>query len=431
MQIIKLFKHHLIAVVLLAATQSHASADARAGDEQILATVGDLTVTASDLRSAMASSPFATQFPSMERGDQAALRGTLVQRLVVSRLLYLEAERLGLEQSERFKTELENFRLGLLYRHYMDRLREQLTLPAELSASMQQQLGNDPDALAGARSAWLADSYRNIRYLTIQQLRDKYKVVLFEDRIVPGRIQPDTLLLEGNGIQIRYADIVRNQPSAPSNPGWIKNQLYKRAEMMVVAKAAEEEGVDVSEWVASFARERLPAMLIEQKQQEWAGDEATLRAFFEKNPQLGRIQERRHIGQLVVASREQAEALREQILNGKSLFELAAEHSIDPYGKARSGDMGWIKEGSGHPAIEQALQGLEDEQVSAVIETPLGYHLVTILERRPGGQKIFASIRDKVRQALIAQRMASYTTELEARYKVVWNLVDKQQAKPE
>ena len=64
----------------------------------MLATIGDLQVTADDLDSAMASFPFAERFPTMDENDQAALRGGMLQRLVASRLLTLEARRLGLEQ---------------------------------------------------------------------------------------------------------------------------------------------------------------------------------------------------------------------------------------------------------------------------------------------------------------------------------------------
>jgi peptidyl-prolyl cis-trans isomerase C len=178
-----------------------------------------------------------------------------------------------------------------------------------------------------------------------------------------------------------------------------------------------------SDKLARFAEERLPALLIERKQQEWTTDEKALREFYDANPQIGRLEERRHIGQLVSASREQAEKLRQRILDGESLFILAAEHSIDPYGREHKGDMGWQLEGRSHPAIEAGIKELADNQISEVIETPMGFHLVTILERRPGGQKRYDAVRDRVRQIWITEHMAGYMSQLGERYQVVWHVV--------
>ncbi len=418
MNLIKLIKRGLLAAAIILTPPCFALAE-----PQVLATVGRLSVTADELESAMASFPFADRFPGMDENDQAALRGGMLQRLVAARLLTLEAERLGLNQTPDFLDELEDFRLGLLYRHYMDRLRARLTPPEEVMAEMRAQFANDSDGLAAARSAWLADSYRSLRYHTIQKLRDDYQIQVHEDRLRAGATGSDTLLLEGDGIRITFGDLIRHQAQTPSNPEWIKEQLYNRAELLTVAKAAEQAGVDVSDKLKRFAGERLPALLVEQKQREWASDEQALRDFYDANPQLGRLQERRHIGQLVSASREQAERLRQRMLDGESLFELASQYSVDPYGREHKGDMGWQMEGSAHPAIERAITSLEDNQISEVIETPLGFHLVTILERRPGGQKSYLSIRDRVRQIWITEQMAKYMSELAEQYQVVWHVV--------
>ncbi|MEJ2694794.1 MAG: peptidylprolyl isomerase [Candidatus Thiodiazotropha sp.] len=413
-----IIKRALLAAIVLLTPPCYAVAES-----QLLATVGDLQVTSEDLESAIASFPFAERFPSMEEKDQAALRGGMLQRLVASRLLTLEAKRIGLDKDPAYLEELESFRLGLLYRHYLDKLRERITIPDEVLADMRSQFANDRDGLAATRSAYLAERYRSLRFHTIKTLRDSYHIKLHEERIQPGATADDSVLLEGDGIRITYADLIRHQAKPPSNPAWIKDQLYKRAELLTLAKAAEEAGVDVRDKLASFAQERLPALLMERKQLEWTADEKVLLDFYDKNPEIGRIEERRHIGQLVSASREEAETLRQRILTGESLFELAAQYSIDPYGREHTGDMGWQLEGRAHPAIEQAIKELQDNQISEVIETPLGFHLVTILERRPGGQKRYQSIRDRVRQLWIGQQTAGYMNQLAQRHPVVWHVV--------
>lgn len=423
MKRISILKPCLLAAALIIAAPCFARAE-----PQVLVSVGGLQVTSEELESALASSPFADRFPGMEEADQAALRGDMLQRLVASRLMTLEAKHLALDKSPEYLDELESFRLGLLYRHYLDKLRERITVPPDVLVEMRSQFQGDADGLTAARSAYLADRYRSLRFHTLQKLREEYHIRLHEERIQAGVIPPETLLLEGDGLRIRYGDLIRHRAQPPDNPEWIRDRLYKRAELLTLAKAAEEAGVDLGERLDGFAAERLPALLMERKQREWVADEDKLKAFYDANPRIGRIEERRHIGQLVCASREEAEALRQRILAGESLFELAARYSIDPYGREHRGDMGWQQEGRGHPAIEQGLSDLEDNQISEVVESPLGFHLITILERRPGGQKHYEGIRDRVRQLWISEQMAGYMNELAQRYRVVWHLVSKQAA---
>ncbi|MBL3528188.1 MAG: peptidylprolyl isomerase [gamma proteobacterium endosymbiont of Lamellibrachia anaximandri] len=424
MKLLSVIKRSLLLATILTAPQSYAIAES-----QVLATAGEMSVTADDLKSAMASSPFATQFPSMDREDQALLRGSLLQRLVASKLLYQEAKRLEIDKTEAFQQDVETFRLGLLYRHFMDKLREGINVPEDVTASNKQQYPNDTDGAAAARAAYLSDRYRAMRYLTIKNLRNKYNVKVYESRIQPHQMSDDTVLLEGDGILITYRHAVGNQVNPPQNKNWLMERLYMRAELLVIAKAADDEGVDLSDRLNSYSDERLPAMMIEQKQREWTSGKETLKKYYDAHPEFSRTMERWHIGQIVLSSHEDAEAVSQRIKAGESLFLLAGELSIDPYGKRMRGDMGWVKEGSGHPDIEKAVNGLEDNQLSEIVQTPAGFHLVMILERSPSLKRTFASMRDKVAQSLITEKSAEYFNELSERYKVVWSLIGEKQAR--
>ncbi len=397
----------------------------QADDSQILATIGDLLVTVDDLDQAMASSPFVAQFNTMDEDNQAALRGDMLKRLITARLFYLEALRLGMDKSASFLQKLEGHRKGLLYRHYMDKLRSKINLPEHLFNNMNQQFKDDPDGFAGAKSMYIAERYRTLQKLTFQTLQEKYKVNVYPERIAEA--EPKTVMLEGNaGLIIHYADIVNMaEHSEPPNPAWVEDQLIRRAELLIIAHAADAEGVKVEAKLASFRNERLPAMLLENMEKQWT-EEIALRDYFKAHPEIGEVLERRHIGQLVVADPLNAERLRTRIVKGESLFTLAAKYSIDPYGKKHKGDMGWLKKGTGIAKIEKAIADLEDNQVSEIIQTVKGYHLILITERRPGGKKAYTAVRDRVRQVIIMEKLGPYIKELEQRYPVEWKLRIKQ-----
>lgn len=75
--------------------------------------------------------------------------------------------------------------------------------------------------------------------------------------------------------------------------------------------------------------------------------------------------------------------LRRQIIEeSKDFGELAKKYSED-YGSAKAnGDLGWAKRGKFVPEFEAAAYKLEENEVSPVIETEFGYHIIQMLERR-------------------------------------------------
>lgn len=76
------------------------------------------------------------------------------------------------------------------------------------------------------------------------------------------------------------------------------------------------------------------------------------------------------------------EEIRRQIINEEATFEeLAARFGDD--GTARvGGDLGWSKRGNFVPAFEAAAYKLDKNEISPVIETEFGFHIIQMLERR-------------------------------------------------
>ncbi len=342
---------------------------------QILVTVGDRELTSQQLEKALRSSPFATQFPTLDEEEQARLRGDMLQRLVHFELLRLEAERLHLDRSPSFRKELVRFEQGLLAQRYLQVLRESIRIPDETQQLWRNRFGADLDALAAARSLYMARHYERLKADRLAQMKAMHGEALDETAI------------------------------------W--------------AKAARSEGIQVNQQVEGYRKELLVQHLLDSKEREWIPDDTVLRDYYQTHPQIGQIPERRHVGQIVTRSRELAAVLRQRILAGESLFKLASEYSIDPYGREHAGDMGWQRAGEGMPQIERALAELPDNTVSRIIETPKGFHLVMIVDRRPGEQKPFVAIKDRVRRAFLAERLPAFLESLQKRYPVRWHMADR------
>ena len=90
------------------------------------------------------------------------------------------------------------------------------------------------------------------------------------------------------------------------------------------------------------------------------------------------------VNQIVSATDAQRKLtdLKQRLVNKSATFEeLAKLYSNDP-SAAKGGDLGWIYPGDVGPEFEQAMNALKPGEVSAPIETPYGYHLIQVVERK-------------------------------------------------
>jgi peptidyl-prolyl cis-trans isomerase SurA len=73
--------------------------------------------------------------------------------------------------------------------------------------------------------------------------------------------------------------------------------------------------------------------------------------------------------------------LKERIDNGVKFDELARLHSEDA-SASKGGDLGWINPGDTVPDFEKAMNALQPGEASEPIQSPFGWHLIQVLERR-------------------------------------------------
>ncbi len=83
---------------------------------------------------------------------------------------------------------------------------------------------------------------------------------------------------------------------------------------------------------------------------------------------------------------EKAKMILEKIKQGADFAELAREYSEDPASAKRGGDLGMTSRGDFVPEFENTAFKLRDGQVSGIVQTQFGYHIIKMIERR--GEKI-------------------------------------------
>lgn len=107
------------------------------------------------------------------------------------------------------------------------------------------------------------------------------------------------------------------------------------------------------------------------------------------------------------------EALKGRIEAGEDFASLARELSEDEGSKANGGDLGYFGRGQMTPAFEEAAFGAEPGSLVGPFENALGprtgYHLVEVLDHRPGGLEPFESAQNGIRVRLLNERAREVT----------------------
>jgi len=121
-------------------------------------------------------------------------------------------------------------------------------------------------------------------------------------------------------------------------------------------------------------------------------------------------------------SQQRAEQLRLEAEGGADFAALAREHSEDPGSAANGGSLGLVVPGQTVSAFEEALFALEAGELSEVVETPFGFHVIQLTERLDARTVPFDEAREQIRGFLVQQeqqaRAAAFIEELKTKYTV-------------
>lgn len=102
-------------------------------------------------------------------------------------------------------------------------------------------------------------------------------------------------------------------------------------------------------------------------------------------------------------ARRKLENIRERIVNGVDFAEQARLNSQDG-SAAKGGDLGWLSPGDTVPEFERAMDALKIGELSPVVQSPFGMHLIQVQERRERDVSVERQ-RNSARQALRERKL--------------------------
>jgi peptidyl-prolyl cis-trans isomerase D len=114
----------------------------------------------------------------------------------------------------------------------------------------------------------------------------------------------------------------------------------------------------------------------------------------------------------VAAVKKQAEDLLKQVKAGGDFAALAKQHSEDEGSKVMGGDLNFFGKGQMVPEFDAAVFAMQPGQISDLVKTQYGFHIIKLVEKRAAGVRPLAEVRNEIIERLKWERAQARATEL-------------------
>lgn len=144
--------------------------------------------------------------------------------------------------------------------------------------------------------------------------------------------------------------------------------------------------------------------------------DAQLLAAYNRDQDRFRTQERSNVRHILISTQNKspeetaklktkAEGILKQLQGGADFAELAKANSEDPVSGAKGGELGWIVRGQTVPNFEAAAFALKPKELSNLVSTEFGFHIIQVLERENARVRPFDEVKSTLALDLKRERV--------------------------
>lgn len=142
-----------------------------------------------------------------------------------------------------------------------------------------------------------------------------------------------------------------------------------------------------------------------------APKEEDLKAYYEKNKANFDTPEQVRASHILLATKAEAEAVLKQLKGGADFATVAKEKSTDTGSQANGGDLGFFGKGVMNEQFETAAFKLKKNEMSGVVESPNGFHIILVTDRKEAVASTYDSVKDKVKSAYLDEKVNEGASE--------------------
>ena len=407
--------------------------------DDVIAKVGDQTITFSEINTALNSSAIVgLSIPALGTPQRDTARIILLDRFVSANLLYLDALKQGVDKDPGYQRAISRFSNAILAGLYRQR-NQAGDIPVseeEVQAYFKEYVAPDTeltDDLHLQIEATLRRQKLHERLATAEKtLRDDVKVTLHPENLdIKGdEKRADSIPLAEVGTetitwgQVSDRIIAAGKGATMADPSASEDQARRDAleheiDLRIMVQKAKAAGLEKDPLYQKRMKEYQKTLLTnlhrEQLAKTMEPSAEELKAYYEANKSRFVVPEARKLQMVVVKTKEEAESLKGKIEAGEiTIYQAARDHSIAAKAKQDLGEVGWVNQGDVVPALDQVIFSLGPGEIGGPVETPAGWHLVKVVEVSEARYTDFTdeTTRKLTRRKYLHEKMDVYTAEL-------------------
>ncbi len=187
--------------------------------------------------------------------------------------------------------------------------------------------------------------------------------------------------------------------------------------------ALKSAGMDDAGLGVQIKEQLLTQKLIEALSKDAKVSEADMKSYYDKNKTQFAQKAAKRAEHILFKPEDKktAQKVLDQLVGGSEFGALAKKYSVDTATASKGGDLGWPTTAY-VPEFEAALAKLKKGDMSGLVQSPYGWHIIRVTDTRSSSQQKYAAVKTQIEQILIQQQRAEvyqkFLDELRAKAKI-------------
>lgn len=193
-----------------------------------------------------------------------------------------------------------------------------------------------------------------------------------------------------------------------------KRLLDRIVEMKMFSQEAYKLKLDkdpaVQSQIISMTEQVMASEYIKHIQAEIKINDDEMKAYYEGNKKEFQQPEQIKARHILVKTEDEAKAVRKELETNKDFAALAKDKSTGP-SKTKGGDLGWFGRGQMVPEFEQVAFSLKKGEISDVVKTKFGYHIIKVDDKKKASEKSYEMVKKQIEDKLKQQKSKAVVDE--------------------
>ncbi len=181
----------------------------------------------------------------------------------------------------------------------------------------------------------------------------------------------------------------------------LETMVIRELILQQASKDGIDKGADIEEKLQDLKKRLIVEAFLKKKvEAESKVSDEDMQKFYQQNKEKFKSGDQIKASHILVKTEKEAKEILAQIKGGGNFEELAKKSSVDS-SATKGGDLGWFGKGSMVPAFEKAALALKEGQISEIVKSDFGFHIIKLTGKRAAGIRPFEEVKDQIKGAIM------------------------------